>query len=72
MKLVERLFGQNQLAQLGRLQTVRGAVVHDGDAFLAAQQQFAVHAHVLGQNGMVGRTVCQYGLFNRNAARGWE
>ena len=40
--LVLALFGQNEFAQLGSLQAVRRAVVHDGDGFLALEQGVAV------------------------------
>ena len=47
------LLGQNQLAQLGGLQAVHRAVVHDGDSLVAAQQLLA-----FDQTGGHGRALC--------------
>ena len=47
------LLSQNQLAQLGGLQAVNGAVVDDGDGLVAAQQFLA-----FDQTGGHGRALC--------------
>ena len=68
---MKELLGQNQFAQFGGLQAIGGAVVHDGNGFLATQQPLAVYADLLECAArMHGHTVCQDGLPGRNTARG--
>ena len=46
-----KLFGQDQLAQLGGLQAVDGTVVVDFDSLLALQQILALHSGGAGLRG---------------------
>src|SRR5690606_11921199 len=49
-----RLLGENQLAELGGLQAVQGAVVHDGHRLLALQQGGAIDRRLAACGGGAG------------------